>query len=396
VVDDQQGIVTWLKGYRHDGWQDGAPFQTLMLTRPRNDSADLLSLRLDWQATDWPQDRRFRQVTVRVHRERRQEPLDVAVLAGGTVPGDTQAAAWIFSRWPQESNIGYLLRHVGLGELTSRAWNSYEEIAHTVQDRQVESQARKDLTGRREDIEEKLGRKLLRQRQARRAGAPDPDRLREERDRLRARRDGLTARYQAKVAQGALEDRVQVTALLQEADQIHADHQQLKARERRAQSMVRLSTEIDELTIRLEAVEKDLAGTPREESRLEQVIAAGHAKLDTRRKAFMDAIRITCCNIFLGCLDVFRTFYDNRRDDHDLLRALSRAPGFVALRQGTICVTLVPELAVQPKAFAAMRHLCEEVSAIVNRTWSGRASPIAITVAEAPPPRALGPPPGGP
>jgi hypothetical protein len=160
--------------------------------------------------------------------------------------------------------------------------------------------------------------------------------------------------------------------------------------------MIALSAEIDELTIRLEAVEQDLKSTPRKESRLEQVIAAGHAKLDTRRKAFMDAIRITCCNIFLGCLDGFRTFYDNRRDDHDLLRALTRAPGFVALRRGTICITLVPELAVQPQAFAAMRRFCEDVSAVVNRTWPGRASPIAITLAETPPARALGPPPGGP
>ena len=212
----------------------------------------------------------------------------------------------------------------------------------------------------------------------------------------RGGQDRLTARYRANVAQGALGDRAQVRTLLQEADQIHADLRQIKARKRRAQKMVKLHAEIDELTIRLEAVEKDPAGTPREESRLEQVIAAGHAKLDTRRKAFMDAIRITCCNIFLGCLDVFRTFYDNRRDDHDLLRAITRAPGFVALRHGTICVTLVPELAVQPKTLAAMRRFCQDVSAIVNRTWPGRASPIAITVVEAPPARAIGPPPGGP
>jgi hypothetical protein len=110
----------------------------------------------------------------------------------------------------------------------------------------------------------------------------------------------------------------------------------------------------------------------------------------------MDAIRITCCNLFLGCLDVFRTFYDNRRDDHELLRALTRAPGFVAFRHGTVCITLVPELAVQPKAFASMRCFCQDVSAIVNRTWLGRASPIMITVVETPPARGLGPPPGGP
>jgi hypothetical protein len=396
VVDDGQGIVTWLRGYQHDGWQDGAPFETLTLTRQRNHSEDLQFLRLDWQAGAWSRDSRIRQVTVRVHRQGRQEPLDVAVLAGGTVPGDVEAAAWIFSRWPQESNIGYLLRHVGLGELTARAWNSYEEIAHTIQDRQVESQAHKDLTGRREDLGQKLGRKLVRQRRARKAGAADPDKLREERHRLTAKRDELTARYKTKLAEGTLDDQAQVRALLQEADRLQTDRKQLKARERRAQKMIALSAEIDELTIRMEAVEQDLKSTPRKESRLEQVIAAGHAKLDTRRKAFMDSIRITCCNIFLGCLDVFRTFYDNRRDDHELLRALTRAPGFVALRRGTICITLVPELAVQPKAFAAMRRFCEEVSAIVNRTWPGRASPVMITVAETPPPRVLGPPPGGP
>ncbi len=188
VVDGGQEIVTWLRGYQHGGWQDGAPFGTVMLTRPRNDSDDLQSLRLDWQAGPWSRDSRVWRVAVRVHRERRQEPLDVAVLAAGTVPGDTEAVAWIFSRWPQESS--------------------------------------------------------------------------------------------------------------------------------------------------------------------------------------------------------------NHLDDHDLLRALTRAPGFVAMRHGTVCITLAPNS--PSKAFAAMRRFCENVSAIVNRGWPGRASSISITVAETPPARALGPPPSGP
>jgi hypothetical protein len=397
VVDDGQGIVTWQKGYAHDGWKGCDPFQSVMLTRPRNDSRDLQSVRLDFQADTWESDNRFRRMIVKAYKDGPERPpLDVAVLAGGTVPDDTRAVQWMFSRWPQESNIGYLLRHVGLGELTSRAWDSYEQIADTVQDRQVESLAHKELSKCRQDLELKLGRKLLRQRREKRKGAPDPSRLEQERKEIRSKLDNLAARYDAKKAEGLVIDLAQVTALLEEARQIRADTKKVEAQSKRAQKMTDLSAEIDELTVRLEAVEQDLRNTPRQESRLEQIIAAGHVRLDTRRKAFMDAVRITCCNVFLGCLDVFRTFYDNRRDDHDLLRALTRSPGFLTLRNGTIHITLVPELSVQPKAFAAMRRLCEQVTAVVNRTWRGRASPIVITLAETPPRNALGPMSGGP
>jgi len=392
VVEDGQGIVIWEKGYERDGWDDAAPFDTILLTRVRNHSGDPRTLRLDCQAAPWSRDERFERVVVNARREGDREVLNVAVLAGGTARRGVAAAAWMFGRWPQESNLGYLLRHMGIGQMTSRAWDPYEEIADTVEDRQVESREHRNLTREKHQIEAKMGKKLVAKERKERAGTPDMQKVERERDQLHAKREALVARYDAMKADGPVEDPARLDEMLAETSRLREDTAGLERRAKRAAKMAELSAEIDQLAVRLEAIERDLAQAPRTESRLEQVIAAGHVRLDTRRKAFMDAIRIACCNVFFAAMDVFRRFYDNRRDDHEILRALTRAPGLVDYRGGVIHITLVPELSVQPKVFDAMRRFCAEMTDIVNRTWAGRASPVVIAVVRSLPTNAVGPP----
>ena len=396
VVDDGQGIVIWQKGYRRDGWNASAPFETTVLTRVRNHSADLRTLRLDCQAEPWSRDDRFERVVVKARREGERKELDVAVLAGGTAARGAAAAAWMFGRWPQESNIGYLLRHMGIGEMTARAWNSYEEIADTVEDRQVESRRHRELIGEKHRAENEMGRKLVARKRGERDGIPDQRRLEQEREKLNAKRQALVARFDAMQAKGSDPDGAWLDEMLDGTAGAREDEARLERNRKRAAKMAEISADIDELAVRLEAIEGDLARTPRTESRLERVIAEGHVRLDTSRKAFMDAIRIACCNIFLAAIDQFRRFYDNRRDDHDILRALTRAPGLIDFRAGTIHITLVPELSIQPKAFRAMERFCAEITDIVNRTWAGRASPVVISVSRNLPVHTLGSRPRGP
>ena len=160
---------------------------------------------------------------------------------------------------------------------------------------------------------------------------------------------------------------------------------QIRKHAKKAAKLTALNEEIDALTIRLEDLERELKATPVTESRLALLIAAGAVRMNTTRKAFFDAIRITCCNIFLAAMDQFGDLYDNRRDDHVLLRALTRASGFIFVRNGVIHIRLIPELTVQPKAKAALRAFCERATTLVNRTWHGRASPVLITLADSSP-----------
>jgi hypothetical protein len=349
------------------------------LTRPRNSSRDLQTLRLDWQSDTWEKDSRFQRLIVQATHPRKPT-TQVAVLAGGP-PSQRQAVTWMFSRWSQESNIGYQVRHVGIDELTSRASESYVQIAGQLQDRQVESRAHKEAIALKERTELDMGKALVRQRKALRRKTPDLAQLQATRDRLLAERERLIARYEELRQNNGLTDDEQVDDLLAIARRLMQGFRQTRSQEKAAARLTKLNEKIDELTVRLEDIDHRLKNVPATESRLEQLMEKGCVRLNTARKAFFDAIRITCCNIHLAAMDLYRRHYDNRRDDHLLLRMLTQAPGFLSVRDGVIHITLVPTLNVQPKARAALRAFIAELTPIINRTYDGRASPVVITMA---------------
>jgi hypothetical protein len=96
------------------------------------------------------------------------------------------------------------------------------------------------------------------------------------------------------------------------------------------------------------------------------------------RKALLDAVRITCRNVFRHALNTFRPIYDNYRDDHEVLRALTRSSGVIIRAPGSIDIHLTPALHRQPeqwKQIAALTGICSQ--RIRNRTGVKVRFPIA-------------------
>lgn len=98
-----------------------------------------------------------------------------------------------------------------------------------------------------------------------------------------------------------------------------------------------LKNQLTEITIEIQANRDKV-------SRLEELIDNEFSRLDTRRKSLMDVIKITARNMFYTRLYPFRKLYDNLRDDHVILRNLSRSVGFVLLGSQTVEVTLLPTM----------------------------------------------------
>jgi len=94
--------------------------------------------------------------------------------------------------------------------------------------------------------------------------------------------------------------------LLDAVQQLKQQQRSIRADQKRAARLSALSREIDQLTVRLEDIERQLKAAPTHDSRLALLIASGAARLNTSRKAFFDIIRMTCCNIFLAAADLFR------------------------------------------------------------------------------------------
>ncbi len=106
---------------------------------------------------------------------------------------------------------------------------------------------------------------------------------------------------------------------------------------------------IAELTQQLKALEEKIAQTEKEVSRLQALAEAGFKKLDTAKKSVMDGVKILARNMFYELLRPFKNAYDNYRDDHMLLRHLTRSPGLIRDTGGVIEVLLIPQACLPPK-----------------------------------------------
>jgi transposase len=101
---------------------------------------------------------------------------------------------------------------------------------------------------------------------------------------------------------------------------------------------------IRDLSRELADVTAEMAQTQKEVSRLQSLIEQGFGRLDTRRKALMDAVKILARNLFYQTLQPFRKTYDNYRDDHAVFRNLTRAHGWVVFGNDCVQVTLYPTM----------------------------------------------------
>ena len=85
----------------------------------------------------------------------------------------------------------------------------------------------------------------------------------------------------------------------------------------------------------------------------------GKVRPDMRKKALVDAIRITCRNIFWRAFGIFRTLHNNRRNDHVILRAITRSSGVIVPVQGRIDVYLTAQLQREPAKWQGIQKSLE-------------------------------------
>ena len=119
---------------------------------------------------------------------------------------------------------------------------------------------------------------------------------------------------------------------------------------------------IETLKSQLSQIEDQIKANRAKVSRLEEVIQDEFHRLNTRRKALLDSIKIIARNMFYQQLEPFRQLYDNYRDDHVILRNLSRADGFVYFGRNSIEVILCPTMQYQPQIRCHIEAMLEQLN----------------------------------
>ncbi len=300
-------LVTWEKGYEHDGWNNELPVLNFRITRYRNSFQDTVSCEFDCIRYPFEKIPGYDRIIVRARADGKED-IEVSVLVNGNALTTEEAVTAIFSRWIQEGDFLYEVRHFGLNQITSYDFENYGSLEENLLEKAVESNEYIVQKLRREALNRELKRLILKKE-----NALDKGKTLKDTDLLRMK---------------ALKDELAETA------------ESMRLMEKKC-------------------------------SKEDKLIETGAQKLNTAPKQYMDIVKITARNIFFNLFEKFRPSYGNFRNDHVMLRELTRAPGFVSADEEKIMVFLCPPLTVQPKVRETLQLFLDQASANIGK-FKGR------------------------
>jgi hypothetical protein len=361
---DDDYVITWEKGYCGGGWDERRAVVAFMRCRLKNNAGDEQRIFFQCQQCAWRRDPSFRRIIARAAHADGDE-IEVSVITSHPDMAVEDVVWSIFRRWLQENDFKYLDTHFGLNQLTSRDSLSFREQAHRFRDRPVDSPEYRELKATVDGLESRLCRHLLHVRKCRKKERE----LRVELARLAPGRQRLAARLRTAIRQLA-EGRTTVRA----TDRIRTQARELNAARRKLRKRVhnntetqrKRETEIAELQRQIDPLERRLCEAVRKQSRLQLLIDGDYRFLDTRKKSLMDALRISAANMFRNVQEQFRAIYDNFRDDHVLVRMLSRCGGKISATEDTVKIILWLPGTLQPYRVRAFEQLLDDIQQQVN------------------------------
>ena len=372
-------LITWEKGYQKDGWDTESPAIMFQRFRERNHPGDRRKYSFECQESPWPKDISVRRIIVRATNPK-ENTIEVSILCTNPDMSVQGIVTLIFNRWIQENGFKYLDCYFGLMQITSYASEKYKDIADTLTDRWVVSPEYRELKRLFAAGEQTLGKLLLkRERQTKRLETNQEQRAivcqtvtdtEEEIDVLRKR---LKAPQKSQKL-GRLHRRLK---------ELRSQRSRLKSQETRLRKQLEaLEKTIEEKKESLSKVEDKLDLTLREKSRLEGLIEDAYQKPDIRRKALMDALRVTAHNIFRDMMAIFRPIYGNYRNDHVMLRMLTRTDGFMWTTDNAIQIRLWLKGRYANHQKKAFRTFISAMTDFINGHFADRAKKVQIEIVD--------------
>lgn len=295
-------VITWEKGYKHDGWREELPLTHFRLTSYRNNYQDVISSQFDCVRYQFEKITGYDRIIVRASAERKAD-IEVSILVNSNEVSTEDAVTAMFTRWIQENDFLYEGRHFGLNQITSYDYEDYVAIDEKLIEKIVESNEYIILKLRRKKLEKQL-KSLL----------------------LRKNKQGVKGKELSKKAQEKLEN---------------------------------LNLDLAVLNEEIEEVQKHC-------TKHEKLVELSAQKLMTAPKQYMDIIKICARNVYFRAFKDFKELFNNFRIDHVVFRTLIQSPGRIHTRNGKTIVSLHPAITLQPKekelVGAFLKNISETIS----------------------------------
>ena len=304
-------IVTWQKGYENDKWDKDAGHGKGSIVRDKNKKGNTKLLHYIYQEKTWDKEPGMRQIIVRVLDKKWNVQIELSIVTDDKDRDAIEIITLMLSRWVQENDFKYMIKHFGLNQITAYAFTDYRALRDKIEDKIYICSHHKALTKEIGKVRAKLKTALL--------DKHDFD-----------QKNSMTSKQLPK-----------------------------KEQERK----IRIDTKINTLNKALTKLKKERSETPKFVSKLEELIEQNIVKLDTDTKSFMDAIKLLSRNMFYMALQPFKEKYNNYRDDHVLFRHLTLSGGSITENKNGYKIMLHPQMEYQPKVKKIIGQLLDEINA---------------------------------
>ncbi|MCK5210234.1 MAG: hypothetical protein KAQ79_19495 [Cyclobacteriaceae bacterium] len=321
-------IVTWEKGYNDDKWDENARRGKGSIIRDKNKKGDQKLLHYIYQEKTWDKEPGMRQIIVRVLDKKWNIQIELSIVTDDKDRDAKEIISLMLSRWVQENDFKYMIKHFGLNQITTYAFTDYRALRDKIEDKIYICSHHKALTKEIGKIRAKLKTALL--------DKHDFD-----------QKHSMTSKQLPK-----------------------------KEQERK----IRIDTRINTLNKALTKLKKERSETPKFVSKLDELIDQNIVKLDTDTKSFMDAIKVLARNMFYMSLHPFREEYNNYRDDHVLFRHLTLSGGTITENKNGYKIVLLPQMEFQPKVKKIISQVLDEINASKPKLPNGSRANIELTL----------------
>jgi hypothetical protein len=338
---EQDYLITWEKDFDGSSLDDDKPTIRFVKKRAKNRKNDKRKKKyiFECQEAPWSKNSKFRRIIVKAtYRER---TITVAVLCSNPDISIQDAVWLIFNRWLQENDFKYLDVHFGINQLDSRSSVNFKEVSHNYNDRKTETVEYKQIKKKRQHANNTLAKNLLKIN--RKTTAIEKNKLKQEQLQLAIKNNSA----------GIKELKKELKKVNKSIAAMEKDLKKLNG----AREIYERNLELAEYN-QTQAIKKD--------SRIQQLLQENYRLLDTRRKSYMDALRINAANIFRNLHADYREIYNNYRDDHHYLRVLTRCSGSVEYAQTGIIISLWLPGSMQKHIIQSLDKLVQLVAAKFN------------------------------
>ena len=313
INDPGMHMVTWEKDYKKDKWDDNATRQTGSIIKVKNKKGDHKLVHYRYQERTWEKEPGIKQIIVRIYIDNKnwKVKMELSIITDDKDRNTNESVVLMLTRWVQENDFKYMIKHFGLNQITSYAFTDYRALRDKLEDKLYICALHKSLT--------------------------------KEIDKVRAKfKTALLAKHNF--------------------DQKYGNIEQEKLPKKQRERKANIAAKVNALYETLTKLEKERSETPKFVSKLDELIALDFKKLDTDTKSFMDAIKLLARNMFYLAFQPFKEKYNNYRDDHFLFRQLIMSGGTIMANDNGYKIQLQPQIEYQPKVQKIITEVLNQIN----------------------------------